>query len=666
MILVRRILASSEWVLVGALTVFLSFNAGGYFPTAPALAALALALALVLRVTLVEDPFAGISPALALAAGGLGLLAVWQLASALWSDAPARALLEFDRTLLYLLALIFFGSLAGSAERLRRIGWGVAIGFSVAAASALITRLAPEVWPTDPQVANDRLSFPLTYWNALGLACALGIVLCLHAASSTREPRLARVLGAAAVPMLATALYLTLSRGAIVAGAVGVLAYMLLGRPRALILGLVATVVPAVLALRAGYEAPLLSTRNPTTPQALEQGRALAGVLGLAMLGAATLRAALIPLDSRLAGLRISRRSARLAAGAAAALAVVVAIAAASAFDLPARASDGFERFVAGNSLDEGADVRRRLTEVGNNGRLFHWRVALDAYGDEPVTGFGAATYHMLWAQRRPSTFSVQDAHSLYLEVMAELGLVGLVLLAIALGPLLLGMAWRARGADRAIHAALLRAALAWAVHAGIDWDWEMPAVTLWLFCAGGAALSAGARAPGRLAAPGRRTRMLAGLGILILAVTPALVAISERRLDRSVEAFQAGRCPQAVEAALGSLAVVSVRPDPWQILGYCDVRLGARELAVGAMQNAVDRDPRDWELRYGLAIVRGAAGLDPRPQLRVARMLNPRERLLREAADGFDTDDSRTWRRRAESARLPRYYVIPADAAGS
>ena len=479
-------------------------------------------------------------------------------------------------------------------------------------------------------------------------------MLCLHLASSVREPRPARVLGAAAVPVLATALYLTFSRGAIVAGVLGLLAYVVLGRPRALVLGLLATVVPAAVAVRAAYGAGLLATRDWPTAAAVVQGEEVARVVGLAMLGAAILRAAMLPLDSLLAGIRVERRTARALTAAVAALALIAGAGGAVALDAPTRASEGLERFLASSSLDESGDTRDRLTKIGNNGRIHHWRVALAGFEDERLRGSGAGTYRMLWAQRRPVDFTVQDAHSLYLEVLAELGVVGIVLLGMALAPILAALAVRARGRDRAVHAALLSAALAWAVHAGVDWDWEMPAVTLWLFCIGGAALAAPTDDAGKLLRPGRRARLLIALGVLLLAVTPALLAVSERRLERSIAEFKAGRCPAAVDAALGSLSAVSVRSEPWEILGYCDVRLGARGLAVQAMQNALQRDPSNWQYHYGLALTRAAAGMDPRPQIRRARRLNPREDLLREAAKRFDSREPRTWRRRADSARLP------------
>ncbi len=80
------------------------------------------------------------------------------------------------------------------------------------------------------------------------------------------------------------------------------------------------------------------------------------------------------------------------------------------------------------------------------------------------------------------------DAHGLYPETLGELGLVGLILLVTALVAILAGLAVRIRGKDRTVYAALFAATLAWMLAAAVDWHWEMPVVTLWLFAAGGAA----------------------------------------------------------------------------------------------------------------------------------------------------------------------------------
>jgi hypothetical protein len=140
-----------------------------------------------------------------------------------------------------------------------------------------------------------------------------------------------------------------------------------------------------------------------------------------------------------------------------------------------------------------------------------------------------------------------------------------------------------------------------------------------------------------------------------VLAVTPFLVVRSQARLDAAVRAFQQGDCRTAIDESLSSLEALNVRTGPFVVLGYCDARLGLPELSVHAMEQAVDRDPRNWQTYYGLAVARGAAGLDPRPAARRALALNPSQPLAIEAAEAFgSTDNPRAWERRARRARLP------------
>lgn len=109
--------------------------------------------------------------------------------------------------------------------------------------------------------------------------------------------------------------------------------------------------------------------------------------------------------------------------------------------------------------------------------RAWYWHVAWQEVGAAPVAGRGAGTFELAWLEQQPIPSSVRDAHSLYLETLAELGVVGLALLALALAPPLLA-------AFRGASAAATGGYIAFLFHAGIDWDWEMPAVTLaGLFC---------------------------------------------------------------------------------------------------------------------------------------------------------------------------------------
>jgi len=80
------------------------------------------------------------------------------------------------------------------------------------------------------------------------------------------------------------------------------------------------------------------------------------------------------------------------------------------------------------------------------------------------------------------------NAHSLYLETLGEVGIAGSVLLGAALAPPLVAGA-RARRDPLAL--AALAAYAAWLVHAALDWDWELPAVTLAALACAGAVLVA-------------------------------------------------------------------------------------------------------------------------------------------------------------------------------
>ena len=117
----------------------------------------------------------------------LALLGVWTLASAAWSDAPARALIEYGRLLTYLLVLVACASLV---PREHRLAWGirgVAVAIAAVCVAALITRLRPDLWGEEA-IAGGRLDFPITYWNGLGMLAGIGVVLGLHLAASARRP----------------------------------------------------------------------------------------------------------------------------------------------------------------------------------------------------------------------------------------------------------------------------------------------------------------------------------------------------------------------------------------------------------------------------------------------------------------------------------------------
>jgi O-Antigen ligase len=653
-------------LLPGALTVYLAFESGGYFPGATAVAALVLLLALAVRIAIAPDPFEGLGAPVAVAAGALALLALWALLSGGWSDAGGRALIEFDRTILYLVALVLFGSLPRSGWQLRWIVWGVALAALAVCTVGLISRTMPDVLAQPDQIQNERLSHPIGYWNALGLLAVLGLLFSLHVSSDAREPRVARVFAAAAAPILGATLLFTFSRGPMVAGALGLLAYALLARPRLLVSGLLATVPATAIAVKAAYDADLLASRDTTSAEAIAQGHDVATVVALCVLGAAVLRAVLLIPDVWLARFRIPapRRRLAMAGGGVALVALIAALLVST--DASESLGAQYERLRTDNVVQTG-DQRDRLSNPGL-ARTEQWDVALDAFSASPVKGEGAGTFPILWAQNRPTDSDSSEAHSLYLETLGELGLVGTALLAIALLAMVAAIVARVRGDDRALWAVVFAAALVWLVHAAVDWDWELPVVTLWLFAAGGLALSSREAREPEPGAAGRQAwsprglwavgppwwvRGAALLICLAVALVPGRVAQSQSHLADSVSAYDRNDCGEAIQAALDSISALGNRPEPYQILSFCDARQGQHDLSIQTMRAASRRDPHNWEYHYGLALVRAAAGEDPRRDARRALRLNPNSVAARRAVRRFRRGGKARWRRAAQQLGL-------------
>jgi hypothetical protein len=623
---VSRLLDAVLLAVPGLLTIYFSFNSGGYFPASPAFAAIVLVIVLVLRVTLVDDPFAGFSRPLAVAVTAMGAYTVWILASAIWSDAPARALIEFDRAFAYLLLLVIFGSVPRTAARLRWMAGGLAVGITVVATAALATRLYPDTFPTFRNLGNEQLSYPLSYSNALGLLCVLGSLLALYFATSVQASRAARAAGSAALPLLATAVYLTLSRGPVAAAAVGIAAFVLLGRPRGLLTGLIASLPLSIVAVASAYRHELLTSANPPAAAAAAQGHRVAVAVGLCVVGAAVLRMVLTPLDDRLARASLPPRMRRPVVAAGWVSVVVVVVVVALAANAPSRISDQYHRFVETAAAGPKQDIRASIFDPSNRGLIDNWSVALKAFRDQPLHGQGAGTYEVFWNMERPAKqagYEVTDAHSLYVEVLGELGAVGFVLLMTVLVTILVALAPFRRGPRRALYAALFATALAWAVHAGVDWDWETPAVTAWVFALGGAALAAHESS---VSPSGARqgARVTVGLLALLATLAPGLVFASQRQLNDSLDAIRAGNCTTAVDRATASISTLDIRPEPYEVLALCQAKRGRIGFAIQAMEKAAKRDPKNWRYAFSLGVLQGGAGLDPRPELLKAERLNP------------------------------------------
>ncbi|HEY1776986.1 MAG TPA: O-antigen ligase family protein [Solirubrobacteraceae bacterium] len=631
------------------LVLFFSFESGGFFPDSVALGDIAVAIVLVIRMSLARRPLAAFTPRALVPLFGLAGLAGWALLSGTWSHAPGRATIAFDRDLLYALIFALFASVGATRERLV---WAVrAVAFAMAAvtAVALLSRVAPDVLSTafNPE-ADGRLAYPLTYWNALGVFCAVAAVLCLHLAAND-ERRIIRVLSAAALPVIGAALLLTYSRGGLIAAVIGVILYATLGRPRGLLSALIATAPPTAIAMKAAYSATLLSANGPPSPAAIHQGHHLAAIVLGCVAGVLLLRALLLRLDRALEGegspIDRHRRSLRKACVVAAVMAVAVAV----VLGAPSAVEQRWNQFVDQQAPAAGPLLRNRLSSVSSDGRIQLWDIALDAFRAHPLDGTGADTYEIVYYEHRQGLSVVVNAHSLYIETLGDLGLVGLAFVLLFVLGTLGGLLPLRRGRERALYAALFSAGLAWSLHAGVDWDWQMPATSLWLAALGGLALGRrgwSRRTPGATA--GNVRSFVVGAVVVGAAVFPSLVLASQIRLNDASAAYASGDCERADRLARSSIDVLGTRAPAWQIQALCAVRERRYRQARADLRSGLAEDPNDWQLQAALAATTAAEGADARSDAASALRLNPIDPSVRLLAEALAAGPSAGARRAA------------------
>jgi Flp pilus assembly protein TadD len=114
--------------------------------------------------------------------------------------------------------------------------------------------------------------------------------------------------------------------------------------------------------------------------------------------------------------------------------------------------------------------------------------------------------------------------------------------------------------------------------------------------------------------------------------------------LSDSQDAVRAGNCRKAVDRAADSISTLQIRPEPYEVLGLCQVKDGRPGFAVQALLRATKRDPDNWRYHYELAAAQGAAGIDPRPELLEARRLNPHNPELNDVIRSIPPGQTANW----------------------
>ena len=616
---------NARWVSVPAflsaavsflIIVPLAASDGGYWPTAWSWTTLVFAWVGV--ITLVVRDALRISMLERLFLLALGCFAAWVGLSLLWTSSTTRTVLELERALAYL-AMLFAAVVVVRRGAYRSLLGGAWAAVVVVCTYALATRLFPERLGVFDPVAGYRLSEPLGYWNALGIFACLGAVLALGFAARAHFLAV-RCVAAASLLVLLPTVYFTFSRASWIALGVGVLGAILLDPRRLQLVAAALALAPApALGIALAFRSDALTRLGVTVEAASRAGHKLAGLLFALALGNALIAFGFAYAERHLV---VSRRVRRAFAVALALVALLAVVAAFVRFGSPPTIVKRVHDSVLKPAPNTPENLNRRLFNLSSRGRVTGWKVAWHDAEEHPVLGSGAGTFELYWLEHRPSQMKIRDAHSLYLETLAELGPLGLAILCIAL---VIPVAGAIRARHRALVPAALGAYVAFLLHAGVDWDWEMVAVTITALLCGTAAL---ARSRSDSEAPiSRRWRFgLVGLPLLLAAIGFAGVngngALADARHDANQRQWTASE-----EDAAKAEGWLPWSSDPWHFAADAQLARGERGSAAQSFRTAIDKDPNDPELWQGLAY--STTGPERRAALTKALRLDPRNQDL-------------------------------------
>ncbi len=527
--------------------------------------------------------------------GTLVAVAAWTGVSLAWSDSAERTTAELARVVDYVGVCVLVGSL------LDRTLWraavtGLTLGAVIVCALAVGSRLDPAAFPANvvgSVLQTKRLSYPFGYWNAVGAWGAMTVALALGWAANDGS-RVRRMAMLAGVPIAGTMIYLSFSRASIGGLVLAIAMSVALSRHRwTALLDAVLGGVGTAITIAVVRDHPAINGATGS------QG-------GSSVLLVLIFACALCAAGSGLLGLCRSDRWQLPSRGRTpfAAACVVAVVLLGAAFG-PHLASRGWHEFRHPALAGESANPTQRLTSLSGT-RYNLWAVAVDEFERQPLTGNGAGTYEFVWNRHARDSEFVLNAHSLWFETMAELGVFGLLaIVAFAASALALLLVLRRRARRRTSTAAAVAAASGFAVflwQASVDWMWQSTAVTV-------LALALLAASTVRLS---RRTTPIAWpwrVCLVALAVTAAWLQFPGLRSTLDIRASQSAEVRGNGALALAH-AQAAVRAEPWAATPHEQESLvleaGRRFAAAAAEERrAVQAEPDDYAHWLILARIR-------------------------------------------------------------
>lgn len=587
------------WAICFGLVVYLGMNGGGYDPIVHDGVGIAIWWIALAGVAVGALPRRRVGTAAWVALGLLAAFVAWTGLSLGWTESASSTSADLARLAGYLgiFAFAVFTRVSRETERLIR---AVAAGIVVVTVVALLSRLHPAWFPEAGQTANfiadsrERLSYPVDYWNGLAALVAIGLPLVLEVATGARTVLL-RAIAAAALSAMVLTLFFTLSRGGIASAVIALGIYFAISTDRLpkLLTALIAGGGGAILILAATHRNTLQKGLDNFV--AHQQGDEMLTLVLVVCLVVGLIQAGLsyaLLNEKRPRWTFVSRRQS-LGAAIAGGLVVLVL---AGAFDVPGHASDGWQEFKRGDGPGSGTG---RLGSVGGESRYELWKAALDENSTKPVTGTGSGTFELWWARHGRTGESVRDTHSLYLQTLGELGIVGFALLAGFLVTLFAVGGRRilqASAARRSRLGAALAGCAAFCLTAVVDWVWQIPVLAIALLLLASLLVTGEDRAdPQGRASLGAPLRI--GFAVVaIVAIVAIAIPLATTMLLRDSEA--AARAGRLVEARDRARTAQNVQPDaaaPRLQQALVLEQQGELDPAAAAAREAIERESENW-----------------------------------------------------------------------
>ncbi|MGH2958515.1 MAG: O-antigen ligase family protein [Solirubrobacterales bacterium] len=433
---------------------------------------------------------------------GLILMALFVTVTALsvgWSLVPNATLLDAIRLVSYTCVLALAALVSQLHQnRAREILLGAGLAALLIVIYALLSRGVPGLFPDSDSYARMRL--PFGYWNAVGSVAAIGLLIALWTGTRRAESRLLEIISYPAGGLFMVALMLSQSRGALLALALALGAWLLLIPRRLRTAGWLAIVgMASLLVVAWAYNKTALSVDD--VPFAERKSTGIQLTLALVVLSALLAGAGAFVHSRRHARplaaqqrWKVGRVLLILLAISPFVLAVGIGVGTEKGFST---ITDGATGFVS-TGPEAPSNSPDRLTQTTSlRGR--YWNDAYKVFESHTKFGTGGDTFLVARLPYRGDQINASHAHGMVPQVASDLGALGLLVL-FGLTAVWLTAAFKLAGASRRApwlwlreadearqaSVAIMIVALFFGLHSAIDWVWFIPGVAFFGLLAGG------------------------------------------------------------------------------------------------------------------------------------------------------------------------------------